>query len=182
MSIAHVARWLARASRYFRPTDLLLPTLPGAVTTALYFAYTRIAGHPLHEADVHAYAPAFAELMMEAARAIGRYYFRWSVRGVEHVPAHGGVLLVGNHNGALEPIDSLLTLCAVWDRFGASRPCYALTHDVLHALPHVHALGNKMGILRASHNRCSCIRARTWTPRGRSHSAIAWCSADAKGS
>jgi 1-acyl-sn-glycerol-3-phosphate acyltransferase len=44
-------------------------------------------------------------------RFVFEHYFRIQVRGVQNIPAEGGVILAGNHSGTL-PIDALMTFQA----------------------------------------------------------------------
>ena len=54
------------------------------------------------------------------AGALSRY-FRADVRGLEHVPESGPVLLVGNHSGGNVPPDTFLLTLAFISRFGVER-------------------------------------------------------------
>ena len=89
--------------------------------------------------------------MMDLTRALGRYYFRLDVHGVDNVPPEGPVLLVGNHNGGFLPTDGFFTTLAIWDRFGPSRAVYALAHDFLFHNPTLRRYALKLGSLRAGH-------------------------------
>ena len=111
----------------------------------------------LHQRDVEADDPAARDpelvgYFLDMFRALGRYYFRLDVRGVDNVPAHGPVLLVGDHNGALLPADGFFTSLAVWDRFGPSRAVYALAHDFLFHDPTLRRYAQRLGALRAGHD------------------------------
>ncbi|MFW5740993.1 MAG: lysophospholipid acyltransferase family protein, partial [Myxococcota bacterium] len=96
--------------------------------------------------------PVFIELVFDLARAVGRYYFRWNVSGQDHIPASGAAMLVGNHNGGVMPTDTLLTMLAIWDRFGPSRAVHPLGHDLLWQDALARKLVAKLGILRAHPN------------------------------
>ena len=50
-----------------------------------------------------------------------RTWFRPDVRGLEHIPAEGPVLLVGNHSGGNVAPDTLVFTLAFTRRFGAQR-------------------------------------------------------------
>lgn len=93
--------------------------------------------------------PEFIDLTMDLARAVGRFYFRWDVDGVHRIPAAGGAVMVGNHNGGILPTDTLLTLLALWDHFGEARAVHPLGHDLLWQDPVARRLVAKLGILRA---------------------------------
>jgi 1-acyl-sn-glycerol-3-phosphate acyltransferase len=102
--------------------------------------------------DTHARDPRFVSLIMDLARALGRHYFRLRVEGVENIPAKGGALLVGNHNGGLTPLEPFFTACTVWDRFGSDRAVYALAHDFLFDDPMLRRYAGMLGALRAGHD------------------------------
>jgi 1-acyl-sn-glycerol-3-phosphate acyltransferase len=76
-------------------------------------------------------------------------YFRADIRGLEHVPEAGPVLLVGNHSGGNVPPDTFLFTLAFISRFGVERPFYQLAHDLVMASP-LGPLLRKYGTVRAS--------------------------------
>ena len=43
------------------------------------------------------------DILKPLVRAFMRLYFRQEIRGAEHVPRQGPVLLVANHSSALDP-------------------------------------------------------------------------------
>jgi 1-acyl-sn-glycerol-3-phosphate acyltransferase len=141
--------WLARMARELGPDGLALLTPPGfALALAKYLAA------PAREAPAHdldARDPEAVRFWVDTFRAVGERYFRWKVQGVEHLPAEGGALLVGSHNGGLVVSDSALTMVAVHDRFGPERRMYSLSHDVLHSNATLRRLAARAGVLRASH-------------------------------
>src|SRR5687767_5246976 len=55
--------------------------------------------HRRTEEPVEPRDPELVSLLADLFRWAGRHYFRLRVEGLEHVPAEGPVLLVGNHNG-----------------------------------------------------------------------------------
>jgi 1-acyl-sn-glycerol-3-phosphate acyltransferase len=79
------------------------------------------------------------------------------VEGVDHVPASGPVLLVGNHNGGLLPTDGFFTSLAIGDWHGPERAVYALAHDFLFEDPILRSYARRLGMLRATHE--SAMRA-----------------------
>lgn len=82
-------------------------------------------------------------------------YHRCRVRHLERVP-EGPALLVGNHSGALNPVDGLFLL-AYYRHFGYRRPVYVLAHDLLFRLPRFGQLLNRLGVLRASRQQAQRI-------------------------
>lgn len=65
---------------------------------------------------------------------IARRWFRFTVDGLDHLPAEGGALLVANHAGAI-PVDASLLMHVIErDR---QRPVYALHHHALRTVPGV---------------------------------------------
>ncbi|HET9877405.1 MAG TPA: 1-acyl-sn-glycerol-3-phosphate acyltransferase [Mycobacterium sp.] len=67
---------------------------------------------------------------MPLLRLAVKLYFRSDVRGLEHIP-EGGALLVSNHSGGLVPMDVPVVAVAFYDHFGGERPFYILAHDGL---------------------------------------------------
>lgn len=75
-------------------------------------------------------------------------YHRLDVRGVSRIP-EGPAVLVGNHNGGLNPVDGLF-LIDYYRRRGYDDPIYILGHDVLFAHPKVARVLHSVGIVRAN--------------------------------
>lgn len=67
--------------------------------------------------------------VMPLLRLVCKLWFRSDVRGIEHVP-DGGVLLVSNHSGGLIAMDVPVIAVAFAEHFGG-RPLYCLAHDLL---------------------------------------------------
>jgi len=151
--------WSRRARTHVSAKDLLHFGPLGVWQTVSRFGGQRDRLTDLDD-DLGARDEEFVELVLDAARVIGRYWFRFEVRGVDRVPASGPVLLVGNHNGGVMPVDTVLTVLALRDRFGPSRAVYLLGHDLLAFDPVGRRLASKFGILRASHESAAkAIRA-----------------------
>jgi 1-acyl-sn-glycerol-3-phosphate acyltransferase len=77
-----------------------------------------------------------------------RYWFRVEQRGVEHVPAEGGALLVSNHSGALPP-DAPMIMQAIRHEHPRSRPVYMLGEHWFKGYPGIGMLANKIGLVAA---------------------------------
>lgn len=74
-------------------------------------------------------------------------YHRLDVRGLEHVP-DGPAVLVGNHNGGLNPVDGLF-LVHYYRQRGYDQPVYILAHDILFKHPRVAEVLRSVGIVPA---------------------------------
>jgi 1-acyl-sn-glycerol-3-phosphate acyltransferase len=67
--------------------------------------------------------------LMPVLRMVCKLWYRSEVRGIEHVP-DGGALLVSNHSGGLVAMDVPVIAVAFAEHFG-DRPLYCLAHDLL---------------------------------------------------
>lgn len=74
--------------------------------------------------------PAYLARVLPFLRLAMKGYFRSDVRGMDHVP-EGGVLMVGNHSGGLMPMDVPVIAVEFIKTFGPDRPLYCLAHDML---------------------------------------------------
>jgi 1-acyl-sn-glycerol-3-phosphate acyltransferase len=61
-----------------------------------------------------------------------RHWFRFALEGLEHIPRHGGALLVANHAGAV-PVDAMLLMHGIERE--RDRAVYGLHHHALAAVP-----------------------------------------------
>src|SRR5512140_1548306 len=146
--------WLIRARRLVPPEDrAVLLSPPRLVWRFLRFARHRHAGKSggATADDVRARDPELVGLFLDMYRLLGRYYFRFRVDGVENLPEHGPVLLVGNHNGGLLPSEGFFTALAIYDAFGPDRAVYALVHDFIFDDPLLRKYAGRLGMLRAGH-------------------------------
>lgn len=100
---------------------------------------------PLDERD-----PAFIRATLPAYRLLTQLYFRPKVRGLEHIPAEGPVLLVGNHSGGTLIVDTFAFAYAFYSYFGPERTFHQLAHDLVFAVPGLASL-RKYGTIPASH-------------------------------
>jgi len=92
--------------------------------------------------------PDFIARHLELVRHLTRY-FSPEVRGIEHVPPEGPVLVVGNHNCVFYMPDVWLTALALVDRRGLDHPSYAMAYDLLFAIPGVGSTLRRFGALPA---------------------------------
>ena len=59
-------------------------------------------------------------------------------------------MLVGNHNGAILPLDVMFALTAVHDHLGPDRIIHPLSHDGIFFHPTIRGYADRLGVLRAS--------------------------------
>ena len=110
-------------------------------------------------------------------------YFDAEVRGLEHVPSDGPVLLVGNHSGGSLTPDTAAFFAAWYRTRGLSSPLIGLAFDAAFGIPWFRDLMRKLGEVPASRrNAARALDAglpvlvypggdhecfRPWTDRGR---------------
>jgi len=70
-------------------------------------------------------------------RALYKRWFRVEWEGLEHVPRHGGALLVSNHAGVM-PVDGGIITLGMEDELG--RPVYSLAHHGFWRFPFIGTL------------------------------------------
>ncbi|HTX31480.1 MAG TPA: lysophospholipid acyltransferase family protein [Solirubrobacteraceae bacterium] len=92
----------------------------------------------------------YIERTLPALRLWSNYYFRADVRGIEHIPAEGPVLLVGNHSGGTMIADTFVFAQAFYDHFGTDRRFHQLAHDLLFKIPGLRVLAQRYGTVPAS--------------------------------
>lgn len=86
------------------------------------------------------------ESAVSAFELLSRYH-RCEVRGVDRIP-DGPALLVGNHNGGLNPVDGLF-LVHYYRQRGYDSPVYVLAHDILFRVKRIAEVLESVGIIRA---------------------------------
>lgn len=168
-----VVEWLERARRKMAARDFLWLTPPGTLAILIGFAtekkLPRDAGSAhgscaataaVDRVDLAGRDPELVELALDLFRAIGRHYFRVEIQGVDHVPASGPVMLVGNHNGAILPLDTMFTLTAIRDHLGPERIVHPLSHDGLFFHPTVQRYARALGVVRANHASSAAVLGR----------------------
>lgn len=104
------------------------------------------ADDPLDERD-----PDYIRATLPAYSALTDLWFRPKVRGLEHIPADGPVLLVGNHSGGTIIADTFAFAYAFYEHFGPERRFHQLAHDLAVGLPGISALIRRYGTVAASH-------------------------------
>jgi 1-acyl-sn-glycerol-3-phosphate acyltransferase len=94
--------------------------------------------------------PAYIQGTLPALRMTSELYFRADVRGLEHIPPEGPVLLVGNHSGGTWIADTFIFAQQFYDHFGPQRRFHQLAHDLLFKLPGLRVLAERYGTVPAS--------------------------------
>jgi 1-acyl-sn-glycerol-3-phosphate acyltransferase len=100
--------------------------------------------------DLDAWDPDYIERTLPAMQPFLHAYFRTEARGLDHIPADGPSLLVGNHSGGLLIVDTFLLACEFYEHFGPDRRFHQLAHDLAARNPLLGHL-RKYGTLAASH-------------------------------
>jgi 1-acyl-sn-glycerol-3-phosphate acyltransferase len=98
---------------------------------------------------IDAWDPDYIRRVLPLWRAGLGAYFRAEVRGIEHIPAQGPCLLVGNHSGGTLIADTFVFAVAFYTHFGPERRFHQLAHDIAARVP---ATGiSRFGAVPASH-------------------------------
>jgi 1-acyl-sn-glycerol-3-phosphate acyltransferase len=77
-------------------------------------------------------------------------WHRAEVRGLEHIPEQGPVLLVGNHSGGNASPDTLIFTLAFSAWFGVERRFHQLAHNLVVSYPGIGAMLRRFGTVAAS--------------------------------
>src|SRR5436190_12690506 len=85
---------------------------------------------PLAERD-----PDFIRETLPAYSLLTNIYFRPKIRGLEHIPEEGPVLLVGNHSGGTLIADTFAFAYGFYEHFGPERLFHQLAHDLVFQVP-----------------------------------------------
>ena len=107
--------------------------------------------------DIPVWDPERIASFLEVARPLLKLWHRCQVRGLEHVP-DGGSLIVSNHSGGAFTMDFPVFLIDWCARFGVERPCYLLSHAVLFKTPMGDWLRG-IGLLPASREAAQTVLA-----------------------
>jgi 1-acyl-sn-glycerol-3-phosphate acyltransferase len=113
------------------------------LAAAAEFARRRAAGD--YEVDESGFDPDFnSNIVMPAARALYRRWFRVRMQGLENVPGSGAALVVANHSGVL-PIDAIMLQAGIFDEHPRHRHLRLLGADLVYAMPLLSVLARKSG-------------------------------------
>jgi 1-acyl-sn-glycerol-3-phosphate acyltransferase len=111
------------------------------------FAQRRLAGG--YEVDEFGFDPDLnSAVLMPAALALYRNWFRVQARGLQHIPDAGPALVVANHSGVL-PLDAIMLQACVFAEHPASRNLRLLGADLVYRLPVLGSLARRSGHTRA---------------------------------
>jgi len=110
---------------------------------ALYFAW--------HSEDTDDFGadPRFTETVEPLLEFLYAVWWRVETTGIEHVPAEGPGLVVGNHSGVL-PYDAMMVQLAVRHEHPSRRACRMLALDMFALLPGLAPALAKSGSVRAN--------------------------------
>ncbi len=87
-------------------------------------------------------------VLMPAALALYRNWFRVQTRGLEHIPDTGAALIVANHSGVL-PLDAIMLQAGVFAEHPAGRNLRLLGADLVYSVPVLSSLARRSGHTRA---------------------------------
>jgi 1-acyl-sn-glycerol-3-phosphate acyltransferase len=111
------------------------------------FARRRLAGE--YETDEFGFDPELnSAVLMPAALALYRRWFRVRMRGLDQVPCGGAALVVANHSGVL-PLDAIMLQAGVFDEHPCHRNLRLLGADLVYELPGLAGLARSSGHTRA---------------------------------
>ena len=96
----------------------------------------------------------FLRRLLPLMELMGRY-FDAEVQGLEHLPARGPVLLVGNHSGGVLTPDTSAVFAAWYRHFGLERPLIGLAFSAAFGIPGFRTLMRKIGEVPASRANAS---------------------------
>ncbi|TMD03488.1 MAG: glycerol acyltransferase [Chloroflexi bacterium] len=85
-------------------------------------------------------------------------WHRAEVRGLEHIPEQGPVLLVGNHSGGNASPDTLIFTLAFSAWFGVERRFHQLAHNLVVSYPGIGAMLRRFGNWEVSRPSCQSAR------------------------
>ncbi|SCE71046.1 1-acyl-sn-glycerol-3-phosphate acyltransferase [Micromonospora marina] len=113
------------------------------VAQGLAFLRRRLAGD--YEVDEFGFDPDLTDAVVHPlVRLLYRDWFRTEVSGIEHLPAEGAGLVVGNHSGTVA-LDALILSTALHDRHPARRYLRLLGADLVFRMPVVSEIARKTG-------------------------------------
>jgi 1-acyl-sn-glycerol-3-phosphate acyltransferase len=119
------------------------------MVTRLVGAIAEEAQRRVPTADLDERDPDYIRETLPGLWMLASLYFRADVRGLQHIPEEGPVLLVGNHSGGnLTPDTHVFTL-AFSTYFGVERRFHQLAHNLVLSMPGLSSL-RKYGTVAAT--------------------------------
>jgi len=120
---------------------------------AAEFTRRRLAGD--FEVDEFGFDPELnSALLMPAALALYRNWFRVQARGLANIPDSGAALVVANHSGVL-PVDAIMLQAGIFADHPAKRNLRLLGADLVYTIPLLSSLARRSG-----HTRADPLQAR----------------------
>src|SRR5215469_3709348 len=117
------------------------------------FTRRRLAGD--FEVDEFGFDPELnSALLMPAALALYRNWFRVQARGLANIPDSGAALVVANHSGVL-PVDAIMLQAGIFADHPAKRNLRLLGADLVYTIPLLSSLARRSG-----HTRADPLQAR----------------------
>jgi 1-acyl-sn-glycerol-3-phosphate acyltransferase len=124
-------------------------TQVAGVAARLAGALTAEVQRRIPRADLDERDPDYIRESLPRLWLLATLWFRAQVRGLEHIPAEGPVLLVGNHSGGNVTPDTVVFTLAFNTYFGVERRFFQLAHNLVLAMPGLAYL-RKYGTVAAS--------------------------------
>jgi len=113
---------------------------------------------PAMRDDFESRDPDYIRELLPLAWPMASFWFRAEVRGLEHIPPAGPVLLVGNHSGGNMSPDTTVFVLAFTAYFGAERVFYQLAHSLVTAMPGLAWLRNFGTVAASPENAARALR------------------------
>ncbi len=123
------------------------PGWRGRLASAAEFTRRRLAGE--YQVDQFGFDPDLnSTVLMPAALALYRNWFRVEARGLANVPDCGPALIVANHSGVL-PLDAIMLQAGIFAEHPAKRNLRLLGADLVYTMPVLSGLARRSGHTRA---------------------------------
>jgi len=119
------------------------------VVTRLTNAIKDEVSRRIPRADLDERDPDYIRESLPGLWLLATLWFRADVRGLDNIPEHGPVLLVGNHSGGNMTPDTTVFTLAFNTYFGVERRFFQLAHNLVLAMPGLGYL-RKYGTVAAS--------------------------------
>jgi len=123
------------------------PASRGGLARLAGFARRRLLGE--YEVDEFGFDPELnSTLIMPAALALYRNWFRVRMLGLQNIPDSGAALVVANHSGVL-PVDAVMLQAGIFAEHPEHRTLRLLGADLVYSLPVLASLARRSGHTRA---------------------------------